>query len=1015
MGATTSGRALRLRQSLIAAALVAATALVTVPGAPPAAGINPANPSCSSAVSPNGGTGAFYSNQFASNYVTAPPTGAADVPNAHFRNVFLFPMSSPTDTWDQHMQTLPQNQRGPTSEQIDAMTKDLVCSSYFDLLTQYNINPPTYDGDVATDDGCVTAAINDAMSTANVISYATMRTFAGCEQGVSSANPPQINIFVSPDLMASAYGLDTFALCSSDKLPAAYHGWGLGVPNFTVVPTTSSQSCNDPGNLLGSLSHEMVELVSDPGGFGWLHASDIGHVDLGKQLDDGELGDICSKVGAYPTPADNPGVVPFPSPPDLVNLGLNNLHVAPYWSDQDNACEPTSIMNDTLAHLSGGPLIRFTGSTHDLTIPITQVNPPAGILDSLELDVFTGEDNLNSSSAFNVVVDATVNGHTVHIQQNSVNQGAEWGGGSLHAALLSFPAGIPVSAITKVTIDTNLSGDNWDVLDVTVQAGVVPDTTGCGAHSAQLVDANAPNSPLLSDGHKGLVRMVGGAPQVFAAPMSVVPVNERNLVVTRLTLTLSTTGDDLRGGNSPEDNVDGVLKLQGGGEVDFPNLNRNMNLPSPSTQPNQLNLLTLNSLPPNTTAGDILSFELHTDLPGGTGGDNWDVGGIQLYAALGCAATSHPTLQTTTLVDSAPNTPLPDGSTGLCRLTGVVHHCTVPIPPSSLDSSDKVVSMSATIVTGDDDLRASGYQEDNANVTVGGFTTPFRNVNLFQTWHNGESHTFPLALFPWPSVTVGNVSAIDVSTLFGGGSGSDNWDIKEIKLDVTVAVTGSLVVQQGASSKPRLPGATLGALSELPQLAAPTVAVHPALAPTAPSPWTIVPSANPGQGDNALNGVTCLSATNCFAVGSTSPYGDAPQALIEHWDGATWTSMPAPSTGEQYSVLNGVSCTDSTDCFAVGFDGSGSTEGALGTEQLLLERWNGTSWGVVQSGNPLGDTVSVLTGVSCVPAQQVQLGFCAAVGYASSDGVARTLTEKLQDGVWQVVASPNADLGNDIL
>lgn len=202
---------------------------------------NPANPNCNSgAVSTfSGGTGAFYSNSFDSDYVSAPFTGAADVPNANFTNVFLYPNSG-TMTWDQYVNTLPAGEAGPTQQQIDAMTTALVCSSYFDALTQYNINPPAYSGDETTIPACVTAALHDAMSTGNVISYATMRTFAACEQSGNGDSSTQVNIFVAPGISASTYGQDGTDMCSAGH--NGYHGWGLGVPNFTVLPT--DPSCN---------------------------------------------------------------------------------------------------------------------------------------------------------------------------------------------------------------------------------------------------------------------------------------------------------------------------------------------------------------------------------------------------------------------------------------------------------------------------------------------------------------------------------------------------------------------------------------------------------------------------------------------------------------------------------------------------------------------------------------------------------------------------------------------------
>ena len=349
---------------------------------------NPENPNCNegSPTSYSGGTGWFYSNSFISDYVGAPFTGAADVPDADFTNIFLYPDSS-TMTWDEYMASLPSTERGPTQEQIDAMTQALVCSSYFDDLSQYNINPPIYSGDEKTITSCVSAALHDANAdNGGVIVYATMRTFAGCEQSNNANGSSQVNIFTAYGINTSAYGHDGTSMCSTGVL--GYHGWGLSVPNWTVIPT--NPSCNyGAGHVLDVLSHEMVETVSDPGGFGWIHTED--DLNVTQNTTCGELGDICSGVGMFPTPASSPGYIPFPDTPALTALGLSNLFVSPYYSDQEAQCEPTAIMNDTVVPLAGSPSIRFTGSVHNLVVQIGQPSSPPGTLDALELDIANGQ------------------------------------------------------------------------------------------------------------------------------------------------------------------------------------------------------------------------------------------------------------------------------------------------------------------------------------------------------------------------------------------------------------------------------------------------------------------------------------------------------------------------------------------------------------------------------------------------------------------------------------------------
>jgi hypothetical protein len=119
--------------------------------------------------------------------------------------------------------------------------------------------------------------------------------------------------------------------------------------------------------------------------------------------------------------------------------------------------------------------------------------------------------------------------------------------------------------------------------------------------------------------------------------------------------------------------------------------------------------------------------------------------------------------------------------------------------------------------------------------------------------------------------------------------------------------------------------------------------------------WKIVPSPNkPGAIDSGLAGVWCTSATNCFAVGHSSTTL-VTKTLIERWDGTSWRIVASPSpAGISQSELSGVTCPSATSCFAVG-SGAGT----------LVERWNGSGWSMMTSPNPVGSTGSSLTSISC--------------------------------------------------
>lgn len=100
--------------------------------------------------------------------------------------------------------------------------------------------------------------------------------------------------------------------------------------------------------------------------------------------------------------------------------------------------------------------------------------------------------------------------------------------------------------------------------------------------------------------------------------------------------------------------------------------------------------------------------------------------------------------------------------------------------------------------------------------------------------------------------------------------------------------------------------------------------------------WHIVTTPNADTfRDNYLASVTCRSMKFCVAVGGFYN-GSATQPLIERWNGTTWALMsPAPASSGNYDLF-GVSCSNSSDCFAVG---SGARSGGLG--RTLIEHWVG--------------------------------------------------------------------------
>ena len=162
--------------------------------------------------------------------------------------------------------------------------------------------------------------------------------------------------------------------------------------------------------------------------------------------------------------------------------------------------------------------------------------------------------------------------------------------------------------------------------------------------------------------------------------------------------------------------------------------------------------------------------------------------------------------------------------------------------------------------------------------------------------------------------------------------------------------------------------------------------------------WSIVPSPNPTGPPNStalthLSGVTCVSASDCWAVGAYTNSEGSNLSLIEQYDGTSWSVVSSPNpTGNTIAALNSVACEGADDCWAVGY-----YKDSLGNGDTLVEQNTGTGWNIVSSPDA-GSTWSELYSVTCVSTSD-----CWAAGVG--DGF--TLTEQDTGSGWVVVSSPN--------
>jgi hypothetical protein len=165
--------------------------------------------------------------------------------------------------------------------------------------------------------------------------------------------------------------------------------------------------------------------------------------------------------------------------------------------------------------------------------------------------------------------------------------------------------------------------------------------------------------------------------------------------------------------------------------------------------------------------------------------------------------------------------------------------------------------------------------------------------------------------------------------------------------------------------------------------------------------WQIVNVPQPGSGRDMLFGAAALSPSDVWVVGQQQTTEDGPfSTLVEHWDGRTWSIVPAANPGSSGNSFYGVLARQSGTVWAVG-----QQNGAAGPDQPLIETWDGTRWKVVPSpghGTKSGALFSIAESANGL----------VAVGQ-TEDAVAASqpLVETYEGEPWSDVAIPRVPSG----
>jgi hypothetical protein len=133
------------------------------------------------------------------------------------------------------------------------------------------------------------------------------------------------------------------------------------------------------------------------------------------------------------------------------------------------------------------------------------------------------------------------------------------------------------------------------------------------------------------------------------------------------------------------------------------------------------------------------------------------------------------------------------------------------------------------------------------------------------------------------------------------------------------------------------------------------------------SVWSVVPSPSPGALQNILYGVAAISDSDVWAVGAQQDANSLWHTLTEHWNGSVWSEVKSVDAGVNGNQLYSVRALGTKDVYAVG-----QQAGAGFPNKALIEHWNGSTWSVESS--PADTATALPLGVTATTSSLTLVG-----------------------------------------
>jgi microsomal dipeptidase-like Zn-dependent dipeptidase len=269
--------------------------------------------------------------------------------------------------------------------------------------------------------------------------------------------------------------------------------------------------------------------------------------------------------------------------------------------------QPTTLLDESMT-----PIVRFTGNLHNRGWNLRM--PRRDVIDQVKFEIRTGGDDLRDAKTAYGVLD--LGGGKK--DEFALNADSGWSNDSNNTIL--HDVDIRPQDLKGVGVHTTfgggMGGDNWNMNRVVVSVRIN------GKWTIVATQSGSPFVRFTGDRHD----WTQGVNVGNAAMLNTCAPNEATLaadaLVARVSVTIKTGGDDLRGGN---DNAWGTVALADGKKWEFP-LNRGVQWQNGAI------VTVLTTVPEGTRVRDLKSFSIRTNFTGGIAGDNWNVDRVTVQA-----------------------------------------------------------------------------------------------------------------------------------------------------------------------------------------------------------------------------------------------------------------------------------------------------------------------------------------------------------------------------------------------